>query len=348
MFGLSRDLVEKIEKRTSLFVKILKRNLSLGKEPVLIISDYGEKHKQLASMLAFGYYHAAKRKGNSVEILFQEEKKTFMAVDPHILKALQLLPIKSVVILAVSNKLGKIGEEKSFRAFCKERGHRFLSATGLGNVSQDHFDLFLETMSVNKKRLQKIALNIKKKWDKAQEIRVKTDTGTDLTFDVTGMEAIANIGEYHQAGKGGNMPAGEVYIPPKGLTGVNGVLIIDGSIRTEEGSFLVEEPLTVYIKNGAVTKMEGKHAPLLEKTFEKFENRAKHPERIRLVSELSIGLNPAAVLIGSMIMDEKALGTAHIAFGNNYWFGGEIKTIHHSDQVFKNPTFYIDGKKMEM
>ena len=93
--------------------------------------------------------------------------------------------------------------------------------------------------------------------------------------------------------------------------------------------------------------MEGEHAPLLEKTFQAFEDRAKYPERVRFVSELGVGINPAAVLIGSMIMDEKVLGTAHIAFGSNSWFGGDIKTIFHGDQVFKNPIFYVDGNKME-
>ena len=64
------------------------------------------------------------------------------------------------------------------------------------------------------------------------------------------------------------------------------------------------------------------------------------------MGELGIGINPGAVLIGSMIMDEKVLGTGHIAIGSNSWFGGDIKTIYHGDQVFKSPVYYLDGKKM--
>ena len=144
------------------------------------------------------------------------------------------------------------------------------------------------------------------------------------------------------------MPAGEVYIPPKGLEGVNGKVVIDGSMKTEDGAVLLDSSVTVYVEKGRVVKVEGEKAHLLEQTFQKFEDRAKYPERVRLVGELGIGINPGAVLIGSMIMDEKVLGTAHIAIGSNYWFGGEIKTIYHGDQVFKNPTFYVDGKKMEI
>ena len=178
------------------------------------------------------------------------------------------------------------------------------------------------------------------------ERAIKTAAGTDVTFDVSGMESIANIGEYHEPGMGGNMPAGEVYMPPKGLNGVKGRVVVDGSMKTESGALLINSPVTLKIKDGKVVYLEGKDAHLLEKTFEKFENRAKYPHRVRLVGELGIGINPGAVLIGSMIMDEKVLGTGHIAVGSNYWFGGDIKTIYHGDQVFKNPVYYLDGKKM--
>ena len=348
MFGLEKPVMEAVEKHSSRFYKIMKNSLKVKKEDILIISDYGVGENKMAGMLGYGYYYAAKKKGLNVNILFQEPKKGFMFADDHVLEAITRLENNNLVIVAVSNKLGRFGEEKSFRNFCTERGHRFLSATGLGDVKPHHFDLFLEAMNVNYSRMKKRGFAIKRLWDKANEIRVKTEAGTDITFDVSGMEAIANIGEYHERGKGGNMPAGEVYIPPKGLEGVNGKVVIDGSMKTEDGAILLESPVMLYIEKGRVVKVEGNQAYLLEQTFQKFEDRAKFPERVRLVGELGMGINPGAVLIGSMIMDEKVLGTAHIAIGSNYWFGGEIKTIYHGDQVFKNPVFYVDGKKMEI
>lgn len=326
----------------------MKNSLKVKEEEILIISDHGAGENKMPAMLGYGYYHAAQKKGLNVNILFQEPKKGFMFSDDHVIDAVSRLPKNNIVIVAVSNKLGRFGEEKSFRNFCAEQGHRFLSATGLGDVRTHHFDLFLEAMNVNYSRMKKQGLAIKKLWDKASEIRVKTEAGTDVTFDVSGMEAIANIGEYHESGKGGNMPAGEVYIPPKGSEGVNGKVVIDGSMKTEDGAILLDSPVTLYIEKGRVVSMEGKDAHLLEQTFQKFEDRAKYPERVRLAGELGIGINPGAVLIGSMIMDEKVLGTGHIAIGSNYWFGGAIKTIYHGDHVFKSPTFYVDGKKMEI
>ncbi len=347
MLQLSKESLQKVEKHSARFLKILKNSLRLKKEKILIISDHGVQENILAEMIAYGYYHAANSKKHDVTLLFQEPKKGFMHADTHIVDAIENLPDENIIIVCVSNKLGRFGQQKSFRSYCKEKGHRFLSATGLGDVKPSHFDLFLEAMNINYSRLAKKGKAIKKKWDKAKVIRVKTDAGTDITFNVDGMQAIANIGQYHGPGEGGNMPAGEVYIPPKGMEGVNGVFVIDGSMKTENGAILLNSPVKVFVENGRVVKLEGKQAAQLESTFEKFEDRAKYPERVRLVAELGIGINPGAVLIGSMIMDEKVLGTGHIAIGSNAWFGGVIKTIYHGDQVFKNPRYFIDGKEMK-
>ena len=348
MFGLSKEVISEIEKKAAHFNKIYKNCLKVKNEDVLIISDYGTSISQLPLMMTTGYVLAAKDKGLPVNVVFQGVKKGFMQADDHITEAIKRLEKKSIIILALSNKLGRFGEEKSFRTYCQDKGHRFLSSTGLGDVKNDYFDLFLEAMNVNYRRLQKRGLAVKRLWDKASSITVKTDAGTDVTFDVEGMQAISNTGEYGEEGCGGNMPCGEVYIPPKGLTGVEGQVVIDASMKVDQGAQLVEEPLTLTIQDGKVVKMEGKHAKLLEATLRKYEDRAEYPLRVRHVAELGVGINPGAVVIGSMIMDEKVLGTGHIAIGSNSWFGGAIKTIFHGDQVFKSPKYYVDGKKMSV
>ena len=345
MFTLPEPIQKIVHKNTSKFSKVVTKSLKLKKEKVLIISDYGIGDNLLAAMLGNGYYHALKAK-KEVEILWQSPKKGFMFAENHVVRAILNLPKNSVIVLCLSNKLGRFGKEKSFRTYCKFRGHRFLSATGLGDVKTHYFDQFIEAMTVNYDRMKKKGTLIKKAWDKAKTIRVRTEAGTDVTFGVEGMSAIANVGLYHEPGQGGNMPAGEVYIPPAGVNNVNGVFVVDGSIKTAEGAFLLDEPVIINIVDGRVVSIEGKHAHLLEETFQKFENRAKYPERIRLASELGIGINPGAVLIGSTIMDEKVMGAGHIAFGSNYWFGGDIKTIYHGDNIFKAPMFYVDGEKM--
>src|SRR3989344_8702145 len=134
MFGLDKSAMDMVEKYSSRFYKIMKTSLKVKKEDILIISDYGVGDHKMSSMLGYGYYHAAKKKGLNVNILLQEPKKGFMFADDHVIQAITRLEKNNIVIVTVSNKLGRFGEEKSFRNFCAERGHRFLSATGLADV----------------------------------------------------------------------------------------------------------------------------------------------------------------------------------------------------------------------
>jgi leucyl aminopeptidase (aminopeptidase T) len=52
-------------------------------------------------------------------------------------------------------------------------------------------------------------------------------------------------------------------------------------------------------------------------------------------------------LIGDPLIDEGVLGTAHIALGLNFTYGGLIKDAKtHIDCVFKDPTIELDGKAL--
>jgi len=350
MLGLDKQLTEKVDKHISKFSKILKSCLKIKKEDdVLIISDYGEGDKQLAAMMGYGYYQAALKKGLKARIIFQDVKKGFMHADENVIRELEVIENNQVVILSISNKLGRMkGMGKSFRTYCRDRGHRYISATGLGGTSAGTFDLFMEAVNTNYGRMQRKGRKLKRILDKAKEIRIKTEQGTDVTFDVRLKKAIANVGAYGEAGEGGNIPAGEVYIPPRGLEGVEGTVIIDGSVRCDDGTIKLKEPMTLVIAKGRIIKIEGDPNGLLEKTLVRREDRAKFPERVRLIGELGIGINPGAVLVGSSILDEKVLGTAHIAIGSNYWFGGDIRTVVHIDQVFLNPQIFVDGKEIKV
>ncbi len=349
MYFLSKEYKGLIDHHSATFWNVLKTCLKVKKqEKILIITDYGMTNHNLSYLLARGYQKTLEKKGYQVEFLLQDVKKGFMHVDSHIRNALELLPPNNVIIISVSNKLGRFGERRSFRQFSREKGHRFLSASGLKDARNSQFLLFMEAMGVNYSRMQKKGRAIKKLWDKGKTLQIRSELGTDLTIDIEGMEAISNSGEYALLGKGGNLPAGEVYIAPRGMKGVMGKVVLDGSIRHEAGSKLLSSPLTMYIEQGSVVRMEGEDAALMEKTFSTFEARAKYPERVRLIGEVGIGINPGAVLIGLALMDEKVQGTAHVGVGSNAWFGGAIKTIFHGDQTFKNPTFYVDGKKMDL
>ena len=75
-------------------------------------------------------------------------------------------------------------------------------------------EVFFKTLDTDYLELRKKAKKMKDILDNGKEVRVKTAKGTDIIIDISEMVAIANDGDYSEPGKGGNMPCGEVYIPP--------------------------------------------------------------------------------------------------------------------------------------
>jgi leucyl aminopeptidase (aminopeptidase T) len=67
------------------------------------------------------------------------------------------------------------------------------------------------------------------------------------------------------------------------------------------------------------------------------------------LAELGIGTNVAVrELAGSVLLDEKAGGTVHIAVGDNAAIGGDTSAPIHSDGVLRDPTVYADGDEVEL
>jgi leucyl aminopeptidase (aminopeptidase T) len=64
----------------------------------------------------------------------------------------------------------------------------------------------------------------------------------------------------------------------------------------------------------------------------------------RAIAELGIGVNPGARVNGINILDEKALGTVHVAFGTNVSFGGVNAAAVHVDAILLKPTVSLDDE----
>ena len=322
--------------------------LNVQNEKVLIIGDVGLDGRRLSPVLAAGYYLAAKEMRYDAKLILQGVKAKGDEADPFVTQSLTDLR-EGVVILSMSDKMGSIGDlGKSFRKFIKKNNHRFVSAMGLGDLRTEDTQYFLSAIDVPYKPMRAQHDLLKSHFDRAKEIRVTTPAGTDLYYNVDGIDGISADGNYAMPGSGGNLPAGEVYCAPNGSK-VEGKVVIDGSARTHERTILIKEPITLTIGKGNIAGIEGgKEAKELEKTIEWAASQAKNPGSIRRICEFGIGLNPRAKIMGAMIVDDKTLGTAHIGIGSNYWFGGNIYAIIHLDQVFKNPTIYLDGELLKI
>jgi len=333
-------------KLNSVYLKnVFKDCLKAKNESILIVSDTGYERRHAAALLAGSYYFAAKKLGLHPRIFFQMPKLRGDIADKSIIDAINYLGEKSILLLASSNRLGSLrGITKSYRHFCRKRNMRFVTTPSLGHIETRDFKELVKTINIDYPEIQRAHRKLKVVIEKGTDLHVRTKVGTDLHMKID----VANIksadGDYTKPGSGGNLPAGEVYFPPKKKS-VYGKVVIDGSLRTRHGTVIIKNPITLIIKNGDLINIQGKEeAKLLEETILWAERNSKYPWGIRKVCEFGIGLNPKAKIIGSTIIDEKALGTAHIAFGSNNWFGGSIFAMTHLDQVFRNPKITVDGK----
>jgi len=345
---LSKNNLIKLGKLNQFYLeKVFKECLKANNEDILIIGDTGLRQQNISSVLSYSYYLAALKLKLNPRLILQRQKTRGQEADDDVIAALEELNNEAIIILNLSDKLGSLKHiGKSFRKYCFSKKHRFISSTGLGYLPTEKINEFIYALNIDYKDLQKKHLEIKKKIDKAKELHVTTLAGTDLIIDIKKNKSISADGIYIKKGFGGNLPAGEVYFAPNN---VNGIAIIDASSRNRFNTRLIRKPIKLVIEECYITSIEDGHkADLLTKTLEWAESKAKYPERIRRIGEFGIGVNPYAKVIGTTIVDEKSLGTAHIGIGSNYWFGGNNKTIIHLDQVFRNPRIEVDGRVLKI
>lgn len=168
----------------------------------------------------------------------------------------------------------------------------------------------------------------------ASRARVTSAAGTDLHLDLEGRKGHADDGDLRAPGAFGNLPAGEGYIAP--VEGrAHGRLVIDGTMWPVG---LLPEPLVIDIEDGFAVSLTGPGADELRAAAE------PHGRAALSVAELGIGTNPAARPSGSVLEDEKVLGTIHVALGDNHTIGGTTRVSFHVDGIVLRPTVALDGE----
>jgi len=310
-------------------------------------------------------FSAAHTSGAAPTLLVQPEKTAFDFAEPAIINAIKSEP--EVVISISSERLGK------------DRGGLANPYIGLDGKTYDHIfthllrgvkkirafwsprvtvDMFTRTVPINYSALQKTSARVVEKMKNAEEINVKTTLGTDITFGAKGRTPMVDNGDFKTFGKGGNFPAGEVFVSPV-LGTANGKIVFDGSINLER-TLIIGEPVKVFVKEGFVTKIQGGgEARKLEAHITKAEKKPVHMSKkgeltadkaeeytknARNIGEFGIGLNPKAEIVGKVLEDEKVYGTIHFAIGSNY--DQDALSLIHSDGIIRIPTVTIDGKPL--
>ncbi|EMA54003.1 aminopeptidase [Halococcus thailandensis] len=172
----------------------------------------------------------------------------------------------------------------------------------------------------------------------ASEIRVTSPAGTDITFEPGDREWLADTGIVHEAGAMSNLPAGEVFVSPETASGT---YVVDGTMMPHG---LLDEELEFTVEDGFVTEISDRDVrEQVERGAEEVGDDAYN------LAELGIGTNVAVTeLVGSVLLDEKAAGTVHIAIGDDHGIGGDTQAPLHLDGILREPTVYADGEEIEL
>jgi len=198
-------------------------------------------------------------------------------------------------------------------------------------------DSMKRTLRADYKQIEERTMRVARLVGGKRTARVTTKLGTDITMSIEGRTCHEDTGIVTVAGTFSNLPAGEAYLAPVEGT-AEGKMVIDGSCA---GVGVVNEPITIEVAEGLATKISGGSA-----AEELLALVSKFGKEARNIAELGIGTNDAARLTGSILEDEKVMGTVHIALGDNISMGGRVSVPSHLDLIIKNPTLVIDGKEL--
>ena len=286
-------------------------------EEVLIIVD--NKTHAIGNVL----FDAARSLGAEVVLLELLERETHGSEPPYMVA--EAMKAASVIIIPTTKSL----THTKARLEANKQGARIAS---MPTITED---IMRRTMSADyisiKERSQKLAELL----STGSEVRLTAPGGSKLTFSIAGRKAHADTGAIREKGSFSNLPAGEAYIAPvEGKT--SGIAVIDSSIA---GIGVVNSPVRMTIKDGYVTKLSG--GSEAETLSDLLQDKGK---AARNIAELGIGTNEKAMPSGSIVEDEKVMGTVHIAIGDSHTFGGVVKAPLHIDGVIKKPTLVIDDK----
>ncbi len=311
--------MNKVELMTAAAINAMNSIMNLtSSDNILILTDVH------CSNIATAFKQAGFSKGCKVDVYRIDESLRPIKEIPAGL--ISLLPGKTIVL----NIIKALAEEIQFRI------KWIFKVKETGRIKCAHMPGITESMmtegplNVDYEDMKAKADSLITLLKNAEALHITTDEGTDVMLGIKGRKFIDDI--FIAEGEMANLPCGEIYCAPE-ETSADGVVIFDASIG-DIG--LLKTPLRVSLKGGKIHKLAADDSKLVQRVIE----LTNIDEDAKIIGELGIGINPGARITGNMLEDEKAIGTAHIAFGNNEDFpgGGKNRSKIHRDYLFHRPT----------
>lgn len=238
----------------------------------------------------------------------------------------ELMKLVDVVLIPTSMSLSHTDARRE----ASDKGARIATLPGITE------DTMIRTLNADYYKIAERSRKIAGILHDGSMVRITTDRGTDIALSIDGRAGFADTGLNHNPGDFSNLPAGEGYISPVEGKSV-GVIVFDGSMAGV--GKLRDEIIKVEVIDGFASRIDGADgAKQLLSIMKPMGKLAFN------LAELGIGTNEKAQITGSVLEDEKVMGTVHIAFGDNKSMGGFVKVASHLDGVIMNPSVYVDGE----
>jgi len=210
-------------------------------------------------------------------------------------------------------------------------------------IDYDLYERFvIGGLSVPAKSLRRRCEDIAKLLDDATRLHVTDPEGTDLDLVIKGRRRNLDDGfvsdeDVKANDRGNNLPAGEVFVAPHETKGsgkifcpiardeYTGRRIVNAELPFERGRLDLE----------GIRASEGRDE--IVRTFRqsiRIDEGTRKRVRTLNLAEIGIGCNPRITRsIGCILTDEKISGSVHVAFGDNFAYGGTSRSILHWDFV---------------
>jgi leucyl aminopeptidase (aminopeptidase T) len=204
------------------------------------------------------------------------------------------------------------------------------------------FELYTEGgMTTDFQEVKRRISNIANFLRRRRIINVKSESGTDVTFEVNWRDwKLDDNGICNRPRMLTNLPAGKVFILPKEGT-MNGTIVIDGSWD----STLIDEPVEFIVEDGTVIDVKGGSlAATIRQSYGEVAKKLKTKDResVWTVAEFGFGMNPNARLVGNVLEDEKRMGGCYFSIGDNSGLGGSSNAGIHISGVLAEPSVWLD------
>jgi leucyl aminopeptidase (aminopeptidase T) len=205
-------------------------------------------------------------------------------------------------------------------------------------------ELMLDGMAVDYEEVYRVTRRVYDVVREASRIDVVTRLGTELSGTFSrDRRWISSDGRYHEQGRWGNLPEGEVFTAPWRLEGL--------LVGEEMGDHftakyhLFEEPVRLRVRDGRVVSVDMPAHPEIEAEIKAYFGQSACSNR---AGEFAIGTNVGLMrIIGNFLQDEKFPGV-HVAFGDPYGAetGADWSCSSHVDVLASHADVHVDGRKI--